>query len=162
LNKKNIRKILINAIKVTEPTWTNFDEDWSNLEIVFLSRAYNRMDFDGNAFFKLLKEYHINSIRKLGVILDNVDFEKGYNRKFAGSLESKFYQDMKKCKYGKEGKSFYNLVEKFIEVLGTSFRSLWWILTTTNYLKNHYKGDFGYFLMSRYCQFKDMESISYE
>ena len=113
MNKNNSRAIIQNAVEVTRPTWSGFDERWDNSEKVFISRAYDQMGFDDWIFVDFLEKHNIYSIEKIGKILDNLEFERKYNRELAGSLESPLYQDMKKGTYGSEGKSFYQSVKEF-------------------------------------------------
>lgn len=163
MNKENSCAIIKNAVEVTRKTWTRFDVSWNISEKVFLSRAYDQMGFDNWIFVDFLEENSIYSIDKIGDILNNLEFEKKYNREFAGSLEAPLYQNMKNGNYGIEGKSFYKSVKDFNGRKGGKFYNLLWqMLVTCNYLKEKYNASFSYYIKKQYSKYKNLENISDE
>ncbi|MBF4473944.1 hypothetical protein [Methanobacterium formicicum] len=160
MNTENARKIILNAVKVTEPTWTGYDVHWEDMDHVFLSRAYDQMGFDNWIFIDFLDKYELN-IGKIGKILDKTDFERKYDRPFAGSLESPLYKNMKNGLFEAEGKRFYNSVKEFDGRKGQLFyKLLWYMLVTCHYLKNNYNSSFSNYLKIKYANYKGLMEIS--
>lgn len=160
LNKENAQKIILNAVKVTEPTWTNFNEHWEKMDHVFLSKAYDQMGFDNWIFIDFLDKYELD-IEKIGTLLDKTDFERKYDRPFAGSLESPLYQNMKNGLFEAVGKRFYKSVKEFDGRKGQLFyKLLWYMLVTCHYLKNNYNSSFSNYLKIKYANYKGLMEIS--
>ena len=154
------RKIVLNAVETTKPTWSKWDVHWEDIDEIFLGRAYDQMGFDNWIFIDLLKKYELN-IAKIGNILEKIDFEKKYSREFAGSLESPLYTNMKKGIYGTEGKNFYKSVKEFNGRKGAMYyKLLWYMLVTCNYLKKNYNSSFSDYLKLQYADYKDLKKIS--
>ncbi len=93
LNPENAKKIILNAVKTTEPAWREYGVFWKDIDYIFIQRGYEQGGFETSEFSKLLEDERIFSTGKLGQILDNFDFEQKYNREFAGGLDKTFYQD---------------------------------------------------------------------
>ena len=160
MNKENAQKIILNAVKVTEPTWTNFNEHWEKMDHVFLSKAYDQMGFDNWIFIDFLDKYELD-IEKIGTLLDKTDFERKYDRPFAGSLESPLYQNMKNGLFEAVGKRFYKSVKEFDGRKGQLFyKLLWYMLVTCHYLKNNYNSSFSNYLKIKYANYKGLMEIS--
>lgn len=84
-----------------------------------------------------------------------------YKREYAGSLESRFYSDMKKGLYGIEGEKFLKTIENFNGKPGGFFWSqLWRMLVCCNFLKNNYQSSFSFYLKKKYMDYKDLSKIS--
>jgi hypothetical protein len=58
LNTENARKIILNAVDTTKPTWSRWDVHWEDIDKIFLSRAYDQMGFDNGS----LLIFSINTI----------------------------------------------------------------------------------------------------
>ncbi|ADR19849.1 hypothetical protein [Calditerrivibrio nitroreducens] len=128
---------------------------------MFIQRGYEQGGFEAWKFFKLLKEQRISSIERIGQILNNYKGDIRYNRSFAGSPFSPFYEDMKNGVYGIEGQKFFECVKNFQGQRGFKFwELLWYMLVCCNYLKNNYQGSFSYFLKKKYVKFKNKEMVS--
>lgn len=52
MDAENAKEIILNAVKLTEPTWRGYDVHWGDIDEVFLSRAYDQMGFDNWLFIK--------------------------------------------------------------------------------------------------------------
>ena len=161
MNKENARKIILNAVNTTKPTWSKWDVHWENIDEIFLSRAYDQLGFDNWLFVDFLNKYNMYSIEKIGSILDGTKFERKYNRELAGSLNSPFYQDMKNGTYATEGKGFYKSVEEFNGGKGAAyFKLLWYMLEACNYIKVNHNASFSDYLKSQYADYKNIKNIS--
>jgi len=161
------KRIILYVVEKTKHRWDQYYEDWENIDEVFLRRGYEQGGFECWKFIGLLKEQGICSINSIGKILDKLDIQKNkkYNRDFAGSVSSPFYQGMKNEEYGIEGYKFYKCVENYLEKeenkKGNSFwKLLWYMLVCCNYLKNNYNASFSYFLKKKYCEYKKIPDIT--
>lgn len=160
MEKENVQKIILNAVKTTEPTWSNWYVHWEDIEEVFLSRAFDIGGFDNWLFINDLKKHNLN-IKKIGSILDKTKIERKYKRDFAGNLNSPFYKDLQNGKYGEAGEQFYQSITEFTGNLGGFlWMQLWRILVCCNYLENNYDGSFAVYLKKRYAEYKNIETIS--
>lgn len=84
-----------------------------------------------------------------------------YKREYAGSLEIRFYSDMKHGLYGKEGEKFVKTIENFQGKPGGFFWSqLWRMLICCNFLKNNYQSSFSFYLKKKYVDYKGLTKIS--
>jgi len=161
MNVDDARKIISYVAKKTESRWKQYDEHWNNIDEVFIRRGYEQGGFAAWEFTEVLREHGIFSIQAIGVILDAYSGDRKYNHNFAGSLNSRFYQEMKNGLYGEKGKKFYTCIENFKGNPGAWFwNKLWQILVCCNYLKNLYKGSFSYFLKMKYIEFKKKQTVS--
>lgn len=160
MNKEKARKIVLNAVQITEPTWYNWYVSWEDIDEVFLGRAFDIGGFDNWIFIDFINKYELN-IAKIGKILDKTKFEKKYDRSVAGNLQTPFYKHLKKGKYGIEGKKFYKCVIEFDGNPGGLFWMLLWrMLICCNYLKNNYQGSFANYLKKQYAEYKNVQKIS--
>jgi hypothetical protein len=160
LDKEKARKIVLNAVQITEPTWYNWYVSWEDIDEVFLGRAFDIGGFDNWIFIDFLNKYELN-IAKIGKILDKTKFEKKYNRSVAGNLKTPFYKHLKNGTYGIEGKKFYKCVIDFDGNPGGLFWMLLWrMLICCNYLKNNYQGSFANYLKRQYAEYKNVQKIS--
>lgn len=158
---RNVKKIIINAIMTTQPTWRTWNVHWDDIDQVFLARAYDQMGFDDWMFVNFLEDNNIFSIESIGRILKTVDFENKYDREIAGSLDATLYQDMKNGVCGAEGTMFYKSVSEFDGRKGAIFwKLLWYMLVCCNYLKLNYKSSFAYYLKNKYAEYENIEEIS--
>jgi len=161
LDKNNARKIIINAVKTTEPLWKNFGEKWEDIDYVFLSRAYEQMGFHLYKFVNLLNENQIYSIESIGSILDRYQGERKYKRDFAGSINSPFYQDLNSGKYGINGQKFYICARDFKGGFGSGYwMQLWRMLICCHDLKEKYHSSFSFYLKSKYKDFKGLNEVT--
>lgn len=157
---EHAKKIISYVVKETERRWKEFDEDWDEIDEIFIRRGYEQGGFEAWKFAELLKEHDIFSIGKIGQILDKYKGNTKYNREFVGSLTSHFYQNMKTGVYGEEGKKFYTCVENFKGKPGAWFwNKLWQMLVCCNHLKNNYNGSFADLLKKKYAEFKKVEEV---
>lgn len=160
LDNEDAREIVRNAVETTKPTWSNWDVHWEDIDEIFLIRSYEQMGFDNWIFIDLLNKHELN-IEKIGNILEKIDFERKYNREFAGSLESPLYKNMVNGTYGSEGKNFYQSVKEFKGGKGAMYyKLLWYMLVTCNHLQKKYHSSFSHYLKSQYSDYKDLKNIS--
>lgn len=157
---ENAKKIIINAVELTESGWSTWGVHWNEINDVFLGRAYDQLGFDNWIFVTDLKNNKL-SIEKIGSILDYSNFIRKYDREIAGSLASPLYVLMKKGVFGEEGVSFYKSVDEFDGRKGAAFwKLLWQMLVSCNYLKTNYHGDFQYYLKAKYVKYKNSTDVS--
>jgi hypothetical protein len=146
MEDENAKKIILNAVKTTEPSWSTWGVHWNEINDAFLGRAYDQLGFDNWMFITDLKNNNL-SIEKIGSILEHGNFERKYDREIAGSLTGPLYILMKKGLFGEEGVNFYKSVEEFDGRKGAAFyKLLWQMLVSCNYLKTHYHADFQVYL----------------
>lgn len=161
MDSENVKEIICNAVKTTEPTWSTWGVHWNELDEVFLARAYDQLGFDDWIFVNFLRDNDILSIKKIGSILDKGCFERRYDREIAGGLEMPFYIFLKKGVFGKEGIGFYNSVRDFDGGKGAAFwKLLWQMLVCCNYLKKNYKSSFVYYLKEKYVEHENLDKVT--
>lgn len=161
MDEENARQIILNAVTTTEPLWKNFGEKWEDMDHVFLSRAYEQGGFHLYKFVNLLERYQIYSIESIGSILDTYTGERKYQREFSGSINSPFFQDLKKEKYGVYGKIFFKCANEFKGSFGSAYwMQLWRMLICCHNLKENYQSSFSYYIKSKFAKFKNLKEIS--
>lgn len=107
-----------------------------------------------------MKDNQIFEIDKVGSILDG-NYERKYNREFAGSLEAPLYQNM--ISNGSECVGFYKSVEEFNGRKGAAFyKLLWYMLVACHYLQENYDSSFKNYIKIKYSEYKGLKSISDE
>ncbi len=153
MDRKIASKLILNAVKTTEPTWRQYGIKWKDIDYLFIQRGYEQGGFNTSKFSELLIKEDIFSIKKLGSILDHFNFNRTYNRDFSGNYESSFYLDLKNGKAGEEGKGFYNAVSNFEGNKGSRYyQLLWWMLVCCNDLKHKYNASFSNFIKLKYSK----------
>lgn len=163
LTRINARKIILNAVETTEPTWKQYSTKWNDIDYLFIQRGYEQGGFNTSKFSELLIKEKIFAINKIGSILDHFQYNRMYNRDFAGNYKSSFYKDLKNGKAGKEGTGFYNSVKNFKGKKGSHYyQLLWWMLVCCNDLKHKYDVSFSNFLKIKYSQFDGNPIEDYE
>lgn len=161
MNTQQTEKIINHVVGKTKTRWKQYDEHWDKIDEVFIRRGYEQGGFEAWKFAELLQENSIFSIEKIGRILDSYEGNTQYNREFAGSLGSQFYQGLMNGVYGEEGEKFYRCIEQFEGRRGAWFWSkLWQMLVCCNHLRKNYKSSFSYFLRKKYAEFKYLPHIS--
>jgi hypothetical protein len=156
LDPENAKKIVCNAVETTRPIWEAYDEHWSEIDRIFLIRAYEQGGFETWKFAKLLYFNSIFSIEKIGSILDGYTGARKYVREFAGSVDSLFYKDLKAGIYGFEGEKFYKSAKEFKGKFGSGYwMQLWRMLVCCHDLKNKYQSSFSFYLKTKYGEFKN-------
>lgn len=78
MDKENAKKIILNAVKTTETTWSNWYVHWEDIDEIFLGRAYDIGGFDDWIFIGFLNKYGLN-IEKIGSILDKIKLSEYIN-----------------------------------------------------------------------------------
>jgi hypothetical protein len=160
MDDADTKKIITNAVETTRKSWEEWDVSWEDIDDVFLTRAYDQVGFDDWIFVDFLQDNEIRSIDKIGKILENTEFDRKYNRDFAGSLEKPLYYKLKEGKYGKEGMGFYNAAKDFNGRKGASYwRLLWYMLVCCNDLKE-YNFSFKFYLKKKYAEYIKLDTIS--
>jgi len=166
MNKENAEKIIDYVATRTKPRWKEWIYmSYSKLDEIFIPRGYEQGGFSAPAFFELLREKKIASIRDVGSILDNYQGGIKYSRERKGSLESPFYQDLKRGVHGNNGIVFYRCVNKFLNDAvgnpgGWFWVKLWQMLICSHHLKQDYNSSFKFYLKKQYCKFKNISKIS--
>lgn len=155
------KRIILYVVEKTKTRWSQYDEHWCDIDNVFIRRGYEQGGFEVWKFAELLKNECVLSIEKIGMVLERYRDDKRYDRKFAGSLESVFYQDMKNGKYGEEGVKFCRCIKNFKGKAGAWFwNKLWQMLVCCNYLRKNYESSFSYFLKKKYAEFKKISMVT--
>ncbi|MGB6866132.1 MAG: hypothetical protein WBE11_10615, partial [Candidatus Aminicenantaceae bacterium] len=127
MNIKKAETMIDYVVTTTKPLWELWiNLSYEDLDEIFLKSAYEQGGFAATAFYMLLKDEGIGSIKDVGLILRDYEGEKKYVREKKGSLESPFYRDLEKGVYGHNGKIFYKCVNKFLsEKWGNPGRFFW-------------------------------------
>lgn len=163
MDSDNARKIILNAVIITEQTWSQYGILWEDLDYIFVQRGYEQGGFNTSKFTELLEKEQIFSINKIGHILDHFEFNQTYNREFAGGLDQPFYKDLAGGKAELTGEKFFKLVKNFKSNKGMGyFMQLWRMLVCCNYLKNSYNSSFAHYLKKKYSNYKGIENITDE
>jgi hypothetical protein len=157
INKVNIEKIIRNAVEKTRPRWLEYSKSWNGIDVDFILQGYEQQGFQ---FFKMkpvLEELNILSIDQLGSFLLKYPGTIRYDRDFAGSLNSKFYLDLKGGICGLEGKFFAEAVRRFLdEKMGSPGRTFWKLLfqmlQASAFLKQNYSSSFAKFVIAKYAK----------
>lgn len=156
MQKVNVRKVILNAVEITEPTWRQYGIKWKDIDYLFIQRGYEQGGFNTSKFSELLIKEKVFSINKIGSILDYFTYNRTYNRDYAGNYASPFYNDLRNGKAGEEGKGFYNAVRNFQGNKGSRYyQLLWWMLVCGNDLKHKYHASFSNFIKLKYSKFKN-------
>ena len=167
MNVEQAKKIILYAVEKTNPRWSEYDDswEWKNIDNVFIRKGYEQGGFAAFEFNELLKKKGISSIDKVGTILMKYNGGKKYSREYAGSLNTKFYRELRNRKFGEEGYDFYECVKDFLEKKvgnpgGWFWIKLWQMLICCNYLKKNYRASFSYYLKKKYAEFINMPKIT--
>ena len=159
------KTIIQNAVEVTKPRWSQYDESWKNIDAIFIYHGYEQQGFQVFKLRPVLEKLNIFSIDKLGSILLRYPKRKNYSREFAGSLTTEFYSDLQKGVCGHDGELFVEAIRIFLdEKIGNPGRTFWKLLYQMlqgcAFLKQNYSSSFGKYVLSRYASFKKRQSIS--
>ncbi|MBE0673357.1 MAG: hypothetical protein IH591_01725 [Bacteroidales bacterium] len=165
MDREKAKKIIRNAIEVTKPRWSQYDESWKNIDSVFISRGYEQQGFQLYKMRPVMEKLNIFSIESVGGIILNYPKQKNYNRVVAGSLTSEFYQDLQRGVCGREGILFAEAIRIFLnDKLGnpgqTFWKLLYMMLQGCAYLRQNYSSSFGRYILSRYAGFSSRNEIS--
>lgn len=113
MDRIKAKTIIQNAVEVTKPRWTQYDESWKNIDAIFIYRGYEQQGFQVFKLRPVLEKLDIFSIGKLGNIFLGYPKRKNYTREFNGSLTSEFYLDLQKGVCGRDGELFVEAIRKF-------------------------------------------------
>lgn len=128
MDRTQAKTIILNAVKTTEPRWREYVEHWKDINEVFIRRGYEQQGFLCSKLTVVLEERGIFSISKLGSILCQYKVAGKYNRQFAGSLTSEFYEGLRKGLGGEEGQLFEAAVREFLKKKTRSAGRTFWKL----------------------------------
>jgi len=165
MDKSNAKTIIKNAVEVTRPRWSQYDQSWSNIDVIFIYHGYEQQGFQIFKFKPVLEDLKIFSIDNLGNILFKYPHKRNYDREFAGSLTSEFYTDLQKGVSGSDGKLFVDAVRIFLDQkLGNPGRTFWKLLyqmlQACAFLKQNYSSSFAKYVISKYASFTNKKYIS--
>ena len=165
MDKSNAKTIIKNAVEVTRPRWSQYDQSWSNIDVIFIYHGYEQQGFQIFKFKPVLEDLKIFSIDNLGNILLKYPHKRNYDREFAGSLTSEFYTDLQKGVSGSDGKLFVDAVRVFLDQkLGNPGRTFWKLLyqmlQACAFLKQNYSSSFAKYVISKYASFTNKKYIS--
>jgi hypothetical protein len=165
MDKFKAKAIIQNAVELTKPRWSQYDESWSNIDVSFILHGYEQQGFQ---FFKMkpiLEDLSILSINSLGNILMKYPHKRSYERQFAGSLSTEFYLGLQKGICDKEGKLFVEAVRIFLDKkIGNPGRTFWKLLyqmlQACAFLKQNYSSSFAKYVISKYASFSNKRYLS--
>jgi hypothetical protein len=165
LNYHKAKAIILNAVEITKPRWSQYDESWKNIDDIFIYRGYEQQGFQLFKMRPVLEKLNIFSIDKLGTILSEYPFPKNYSRDFACNLTSPFYSDLEKGVCDHVGESFVEAVRIFLdEKIGNPRRTFWKLLYQMlqgcAYLKQNYSSSYGKYILSKYASHNNREYVS--
>jgi len=166
MDEKRAQKIILNAVVMTRPTWSQYKKwSWKEIDRVFIQHGYEQQGFQNSKMIPLLKKRGIFSIHSLGAILLKNENAGKYDRKYAGSQRSKFFKKLRKGEFGKEGELFADSSDTFLKKkIGNPGRSfwklLWQILHACAYLRRDYKSSFAKYIFRKYEAFSNRKNIS--
>jgi len=103
MDNVNAKKIILHAVKTTEPRWREFTEHWKDINEIFIRRGYEQQGFACSKLTEGLKARGIFTISKLGSILGKYKVAGKYDRLLAGSLVAPFYDGLRNGLGGKRG-----------------------------------------------------------
>ena len=165
MNSDIARTIILHAVKTTQPRWSEYDTFWSTIDQIFIQRGYEQGGFQMYKMVPLFEEKNINSIESLGSILNNYTGPRKYDRNYAGSLNSEFYNELRSAKFGNTGAALYGCVNLFLtKKLGNPgaffWRMIWQLLISCNYLRENYNSSFSEYVKTEYAKFISKECVS--
>ena len=165
MDKSKAKTIIQNAIEVTKPRWSQYDQSWSNIDVIFIYHGYEQQGFQIFKLKPVMEKIKIFSIDTLGKILLQYPQKRKYDRQFAGSLTSEFYSDLQKGVCGREGELFVKAIRIFLEQkIGNPGRTFWKLLfqmlQACAFLKQNYSSSFGKYVISKYASFTNKKHIS--
>ncbi len=166
MDKIKAKKIIQNAVEVTKPRWSQYDQSWSDIDAIFIYHGYEQQGFQIFKMKPVLENLKIFSIDSLGSILLQYPQEKRkYDRQFAGSLKSEFYSNLQRGVCGNNGKLFAKAIRIFLEEkIGNPGRTFWKLLfqmlQACAFLKQNYSSSFAKYVISKYASFKNKKDIS--
>jgi hypothetical protein len=165
MDKLNAKIIIQNAVELTKPRWSQYDQSWSNIDGIFIYHGYEQQGFQIFKLKPVLENLRIFSIDNLGNILLKYPHKRNYDREFAGSLTTEFYTDLQKGVSGSDGKLFVDAVRIFLDQkLGNPGRTFWKLLYQMlqgcAFLKQYYSSSFAKYVISKYTIFTSKKYIS--
>ena len=165
MDKLKAESIIRNAVESTKPRWSQYDQTWKNIDLIFILHGYEQQGFQIFKMRPVLEDLKILSIDRLGNILLKYPHNRKYDRKFAGSLNSEFYLELQKGIYSEEGKLFVEAIRIFLnKKIGNPGRIFWkllyQILQACSYLKQNYSSSFAKYIISKFASFDNKLNIS--
>jgi hypothetical protein len=165
MNSDIARTIILHAVKTTQPRWSEYDTFWRNIDRNFIQGGYEQGGFQMFRMVPLFAENNIYSIESLGSILNDYTGPRKYDRNYAGSLNSEFYNELHSENFGNTGAALYECVNSFLtKKLGNPgaffWRMIWQLLISCNYLRENYNSSFSEYLKTKYAKFISKECVS--
>jgi hypothetical protein len=164
MDKIRAKTIIQNAVELTKPRWSQYDQSWKNIDTIFIYHGYEQQGFQIFKLKPVMENLKIFSIDSLGNILSKYPQKRKYDRKFAGSLTGEFYSDLQNSVCGNEGKLFVNAVWIFLDQkIGSPGRTFWKLLyqmlQACAFLKENYSSSFKKYVISKYASFTNKKFI---
>lgn len=165
MDKSKAKTIIQNAVEVTKPRWSQYDQSWSNVDVIFIYHGYEQQGFQIFKLKLVLENLKIFSIDTLGKILLQYPQKRKYDRQFAGSLTSEFYSDLQRGVCGRDGELFVEAIRIFLEQkIGNPGRTFWKLLfqmlQACAFLEQNYSSSFAKYVISKYASFTNKKYIS--
>lgn len=165
MDKLKAKTIIQNAVELTKPRWSQYDQSWSNIDIIFIYHGYEQQGFQIFKLKPVFEDHMISSIDCLGNILVKYPHKRNYDRQFAGSLTTEFYLNLQKGVCGSEGKLFVDAIRKFLDQkIGNPGRTFWKLLyqmlQACAFLKKNYSSSFATYVISQYATFTNKKNLT--
>lgn len=165
MDKLKAKTIIQNAVESTRPRWSQYDQSWSNIDVIFIFHGYEQQGFQIFKIKPVLQDLNLFTIDTLGKILLQYPYKRNYDRQFAGSLNAEFYLGLQHGDCGREGKLFAEAIRIFLDQkIGNPGRTFWRLiyqmLQACSYLKQKYSSSFAKYMISKYASFTGNPNIS--
>lgn len=165
MDKSKAKTIIQNVVGVTKPRWSQYDQSWSNIDVIFIYHGYEQQGFQIFKLKPVLENLKIFSIDTLGKILLQYPQMRKYDREFAGSLTSEFYSDLQQGVCGRDGELFVEAIRLFLEEkIGNPGRTFWKLLfqmlQACAFLEQNHSSSFSKYVISKYATFTNKKYIS--
>ncbi len=159
------KSIILHAVSATQSRWSKYDQSWSDINQIFISHGYEQGGFQIFKMIPLMEDRGIYSINSLGSILYYYTGPKKYDRNYAGSLDSKFYNALRSREFGQTGLLLYSCIDDFLTAkIGSPgaffWRIIWQLLVCCNFLSREYNSSFSEYIRSLYGEFAKHEHVS--
>lgn len=165
MDKSKAKIIIQNAIEVTKPRWSQYDQSWNDIDTIFIYHGYEQQGFEIFKLKPVMEELKISTIDSLGNILSRYPYKRNYDKLSAGSLTTEFYSNLRKGVCGNEGQFFVESIRRFLDQkIGNPGRFFWkllyQLLQSCAFLKQNYSSSFAKYVITKYTSFNGGQYMS--
>lgn len=101
------RRIILHAVTVTKPRWSEYGVWWKDSDRIFLTRACQQGGFEVDKFLLCLEKVGIGTIIEIGrILVDQRRLKTKYEGSYAGALDAPFWLEMAHGNFGLNGRKF--------------------------------------------------------